>query len=86
MRIETASMTTPKRCGAPPLDGWAAPATSLAPFDCILSEDASWVTGQLLSVDGGISPRGESDLDVARQEAPPLTFADDPPADPRGIP
>lgn len=34
----------------------------------LLSDDAGWVTGQLISVDGGISLRGESDLTVVHQE------------------
>lgn len=33
----------------------------------LLSEDSAWITGQLISVDGGISLRGESDItNVAR--------------------
>jgi NAD(P)-dependent dehydrogenase (short-subunit alcohol dehydrogenase family) len=34
----------------------------------LLSADASWITGQLISVDGGISLRGESDLNPVHQE------------------
>lgn len=32
----------------------------------LLSDDASWITGQLISADGGISLRGESDLNPVR--------------------
>jgi 3-oxoacyl-[acyl-carrier protein] reductase len=34
----------------------------------LLSADAFWITGQLISVDGGISLRGESDLNPVHQE------------------
>lgn len=34
----------------------------------LLSSDAGWVTGQLISVDGGISLRGEPDLTVVHQD------------------
>jgi 3-oxoacyl-[acyl-carrier protein] reductase len=34
----------------------------------LLSADAAWITGQLISVDGGISLRGESDLNPVHQE------------------
>jgi 3-oxoacyl-[acyl-carrier protein] reductase len=34
----------------------------------LLSNDAAWITGQLISVDGGISLRGESDLNPVHQE------------------
>ncbi|SEP61099.1 2,3-dihydro-2,3-dihydroxybenzoate dehydrogenase [Mycobacterium sp. 88mf] len=34
----------------------------------LLSTDAAWITGQLISVDGGISLRGESDLNPVHQE------------------
>jgi NAD(P)-dependent dehydrogenase (short-subunit alcohol dehydrogenase family) len=29
----------------------------------LLSDDASWITGQLLSADGGVTLRGEPDVD-----------------------
>lgn len=32
----------------------------------LLSDDAAWITGQLISADGGISLRGESDLNPVR--------------------
>ncbi|MBN6054906.1 SDR family oxidoreductase, partial [Nonomuraea sp. RK-328] len=35
----------------------------------LLSEDASWITGQLISADGGISLRGESDMNPVHQES-----------------
>ncbi|MDX3006561.1 SDR family NAD(P)-dependent oxidoreductase [Kribbella solani] len=34
----------------------------------LMSDDCSWITGQLVSVDGGISLRGESDLNPVHQE------------------
>lgn len=35
----------------------------------LLDPDAGWITGQLISVDGGISLRGESDLNPVHQDS-----------------
>jgi 3-oxoacyl-[acyl-carrier protein] reductase len=34
----------------------------------LMSDDTAWITGQLISVDGGISLRGESDMNPVHQE------------------
>jgi NAD(P)-dependent dehydrogenase (short-subunit alcohol dehydrogenase family) len=34
----------------------------------LMSDDSAWITGQLISVDGGISLRGESDMNPVHQD------------------